>query len=132
VVETPHVLDESLLKVKAAFDDAVATPGDRNQKLAMLQPAVAELAESIQKSVDSPAEGTQPAGLTVADLTQALAPLYAKFESLEKRSSEPVERLPAQPIRRAISLQPMVNANQPVRKAGGLSSIIRRSVGLNG
>lgn len=132
VEETPHVLDEALMRIRAAFDDAVAAPGEKNEKLAMLQPAVVELAEAIQKSVDPQDANAVSAGLSVDDLTQALAPLYAKIEALTQKADAPAERNPAAPIRRAITPAPAVISNQPVRKPGGLSSIVRRSVGLGG
>jgi hypothetical protein len=132
VEETPHILDEALMKIRVAFDDAVATPGDKNQKLAMLQPAVVELAEALQKSVDPQAESVPSAGLSVDDLNQALAPLYAQIEALTEKADAPVERRPATPIRRAISPVSPVSPSQPEQKAGGLKSVIRRSVGLGG
>jgi hypothetical protein len=132
VEETPHILDEALMKVRVAFDDAVETPGDKNQRLAMLQPAVVELAEAIQKSVDPKAANAPSAGLSVDDLTQALAPLYAKIEALTQKADATTERIPASPIRRAITPAPVFRPNQSERKPGGLSSIIRRSVGLGG
>lgn len=137
-----HALDDALMAIKTAFDDAIDTPGEAKEKLAMLQPAFNDFAKVIQQRVVNPSGEVAPAGgITLEQLQQVMAPLFAKIENLETRNAAPAERQPASnPIRRAISAQrgalqiaPVVPV--PVQaqvKPGSLKDIMRRSVGLPG
>ncbi|KKM92627.1 hypothetical protein LCGC14_1216490, partial [marine sediment metagenome] len=130
-----HVLDDALVTIKAAFDDAVDTPGEAKDKLAMLQPAFNDLAEVVQQRVVNPSGEVAPAGgVTLEQMQQLMAPLYAEIESLKTRNVAPAAREPASnPVRRAISAQRgalPIAQNQPPVKPGSLKDIMRRSVGL--
>ena len=135
VAPAAHVLDDALVAMKSAFDDAVDTPGEAKDKLAMLQPAFNDLAEVVQQRVVNPSGEVAPAGgVTLEQMQQLMAPLYAEIESLKTRTVAPAAREPASnPTRRAISAQrgalPIAQIQPPV-KPGSLKDIMRRSVGL--
>lgn len=132
-----HALDDAIMAIKTAYDDAIETPGEANEKLAMLQPAFNDLAKTIQQRVVNPSGEVAPvAGITAEEMQQLMAPLFAKIESLETRVAAPAVREPASnPVRRAISAQrgalPIAPIKAPV-KPGSLKDTIRRSVGFAG
>jgi len=55
-----HLLDEAYAALKAAFDEAVASGGDRTTRLQMIQPALNALADAIMENVEG---GGEPAEL---------------------------------------------------------------------
>ena len=51
-----HMLDEAYAALKAAFDEAVASGGDRTTRLQMIQPALNALADAIMQNVEGGGE----------------------------------------------------------------------------
>ncbi len=135
VAPEAHALDDALMAIKTAFDDAIDTPGEANEKLAMLQPAFNDFAKVVQQRVVNPSGEVAPGGgVTLEQMQNLMAPLYAEIESLKTRDAAPAERAPASnPTRRAISAQrgnlPIAPIQAPV-KPGSLKDIIRQSVGF--
>jgi len=137
--EEEHVLDEALGKIRQDFDDAMATNGTKETKLAMLQPAVNGLAETIVRFIqpveeEEVVQSVQPAGVSRAELDSVLGPLMAKIEELTHRMAEPEKRsAPVQPVRRAIQASYLQQGFvEAPAKPSSLKSTIRRSVGLGG
>jgi hypothetical protein len=54
-----HILDEAYASLKAAFDEAVASGGDRTTRLQMIQPALNALADAIMQNVEGGGEEAQ-------------------------------------------------------------------------
>jgi len=54
-----HILDEAYASLKAAFDEAVASGGDRTTRLQMIQPALNALADAIMENVEGGGEEVQ-------------------------------------------------------------------------
>lgn len=139
-----HALRPALTHFQEAFDEAVATPVDRQSRLAMIQPALNELGEAVLRAMDdepsvNPAAPAAPAGggITADQIRQivgeAVQPLSDKIAQMEASGAvaRNAPREPMTPARRALRM-PVGNADsvQPSVKPGSIKAIVRRSVGL--
>ena len=150
--EQVHVLDEALLNLRAAFDEARATPVDAKARLGMLQQAVDVVAVAVAKNIgDQPAvatAGVSPDALAAA-VQMAVAPLVAELAAVKGLISKAA---PGAPVRRAIQPGSLLTARTVVGQAPsevimeadrgntqtdknvtpGLRSLVRRTVFGNG
>lgn len=147
-VHVTHPLDEAVAGLVEAYDEAVATPLDSASRLAMIQPAINAVGEAITRSVSTQAAPAAEGGAGVdanalmSMIQEALAPIQADIASLKSTTTveRAAPRTPRIPAPRGY--QP-VGPGQVVRNAGGemppvaptvkrskLSSLVRRSVGL--
>lgn len=149
-----HALDEALLALRTAFDEAVDTPVDATARLQMIQPEFIELGEAIKARM---AEASKPpdeptsagSGLTedrVAEIVaRVVAPLLAEHEARKASQADRARverRAPASPARRAITAAPLVKradavlvgaSAAPESEQSGtpkLRKIVERSVGM--
>lgn len=137
VEKSAHPLDEAIMSLKSAYNEALASPGDRQTQLSMIQPAINGLAEAIMRSVDGEGkpEATGDSTADIADVVRSairdeVAPLRAKVEALSARVEQ---KEAAPPVRRAIQPTGPINpAVQQEERPSNLKSIVRRSVGLFG
>jgi hypothetical protein len=114
----PHPLDEALLAIKAAYDEAVATPIDTPARLRMIQDSVNDLGAAIKGSIGEGATSAPDGGSGVkldeiqAVVREAIAPLAAEIVALKTRSGAPVT-----PQRRAITALPASLRAAPVERS---------------
>ena len=150
--QAKHVLDEALLGLRTAFDEARATPVDAKARLGMLQQAVDGVAVAVAKNIgDQPAvatAGVSPDAL-VAAVQAAVAPLAAELAAVKGLISKAA---PAALPRRAIQAGSLLAAKSVVGQAPeevimeadlknprsdrnvtpGLRNLVRRTVFGNG
>jgi len=149
-----HVLDPALSTFRSAYDEAMATPVDANNRLSMIQPAMDALGDAIMRNVvETTAAGSSepfaaPASVglsrdeTAQLFAEQIAPIRAMVEQLtqaiqaprlETRSRVPAPRgltvtqesMPGQPIVSRSGVQAT-----PGSKPNSLRAIVRGSVGL--
>jgi len=148
-----HPLDESLGAFKAAFDQATAAQVSPEEKLAMIQPALDALADTIIRIVAGPVAGEQPtqpaeapapaaagtmmaASLTaeaiegVVDnrMAQHLAPLRSAVDEIKASQAEIVKALTTQPERRPPLKPSVLRVAPPERPKARAIQLIPRSL----
>lgn len=149
-VAVTHPLDEALMGLREAYDEATETPLDRKSRLAMIQPAMNAVGEAIAKSIETPATGesiaTAGGGVNadmLRDIVQdAVAPLAKRLNDLEATSQvnrQAPEQSPRVPDRRNLRSRPAGNPpsslvardnGQDQSETPKLRSLVRKSVGL--
>jgi len=140
-----HPLDEAILALRTAYDEAVDTPIARSDRLRMIQPSMEWLAQAITKGVEeyvepAPAPGDASVEAIVRAVEAAVAPLRAEIAALRQVQPAPVERSgPRVPERRAVrnvgqvpgpTVVKSVMDQPPVKPMTPLTRMIRRSVGI--
>lgn len=144
VPEELHPLDEAIVALRTAYDEAVVTPIARGERLRMIQPSIEGLADVIRRGVDeytppAPAPGDAGVEAIVRAVEAAVAPLRAEIAAL-RQTQAPVERSgPRVPERRAVrtvglvpgpTVRKSVTDQPPVKPMTPLTRMIRRSVGI--
>lgn len=96
-IENGHPLDVAFADLRESYDEALATPVERNARLRMIQPTLNRLGEVIRASASGEETldaSAQAVGITQEQLnnavTAAVAPLMAELQAL--RESKVVER----------------------------------------
>jgi len=140
-----HPLDEAILALRTAYDEAVDTPIARSDRLRMIQPSMEGLAQAITRGVEeyvppAPAPGDANVEAIVRAVEAAVAPLRAEIAALRQVQPAPVERSgPRVPERRAVrtvgqvpgpTVAKSVMDQPPVKPMTPLTRMIRRSVGI--
>lgn len=149
-----HVLDEALLGLRAAFDEAKATPVDVKARLSMVQGAVDTLGVAVAKNIsDQPAPealgGMSPEQFTAAvqaAVAPIVAPLVAALGSAGnvtpsgaaiRRAIQPGSLLEAKSLA-GQSPDPVIpeaewkNPKSEANVTPGIRNLVRRTVGLGG
>ena len=142
--EELHPLDEAILALRTAYDEAVDTPIARSDRLRMIQPTLEGLAQAISRGVDEyvqPAPASGDAGTVdfIKAMEAVVAPLRAEI-ALLRQTQAPVERSgPRVPERRAVrtvgqvpgsTVAKSVMDQAPAQPMTPLTRMIRRSVGI--
>jgi hypothetical protein len=154
----PHVLDEPLSAFRAAYDGAMATPVDANNRLSLIQPAMDALGDVIMRNVvettasaspspsPSATSAPAPAGISREEAAQLfaeqIAPIRTMLEQFVQTRSAPSpdirSRIPA-PRGLSVALEAVPGAPivsragslaTPASKPNSVRAIARRSVGL--
>ena len=138
----PDALDVAYLSMREAYDEALATPGDANMRLAMIQESFQNFGAEIQAQIEA---STASAPVSQASITRAvsdaLAPIQAAITSMQAQlqvgavNKSVVDGVPP---RRAMKMPIAVNPRLPVIRSAppgptvenptpNLRAIIRRS-----
>jgi len=117
-----HVLDEAMLELRTAFDEALETPVDANSRLRMIQPAMKTLGDAIMSTVNAKRDSDSPAASTAggfsleqlqAVVAAAVAPLSAEIEALKTKAVADVPRIPARRARVVGGVRPSFSGSVP-------------------
>lgn len=139
-----HPLDEAILALRTAYDEAVDTPIARGDRLRMIQPSMEGLAQAITRGVEeyvqpAPAPGETGTEGFIKAMEAVVAPLRAEI-ALLRQAQAPVERSgPRVPERRAVrnvgqvpgpTVAKSVMDQPAAQPMTPLTRMIRRSVGI--
>lgn len=120
--KSAHPLDAAFASVREAFDEALATPGDPNVRLQMIQESISGLGAEIQAQVSAATASAPVDAATISRaVADAVAPLQAALNALQAQiQAGATERSAGSiPGRRAIKMPTASVPHVPVQRSAG-------------